>query len=616
MKKVLDDFSLILRGIKVLSKMSPFNLSAKILKSLCDAALPYVNLYMSALIINALIGKKELSEIILYVIVTSLINLLLILISKGMDSVNYVKFQQFYLRYNMSIGEKALSLDYSKIEDPYTNNNIKNIDDAMKIGNYGLIKLHSRIPLFTENFFKVCFSIGLTISVVFQKAIVADTALQRFANTYLADGILGLCIIATAVSYIVSNTKIASKSYNLLGILSKRNRLSDYYMNQYLDGHKAGKDIRLYKQDLLIIDELNSFGKDSSKIVNSLNSVTFKNNLLVSIFNTILNFYTYFYVCLKSMAGVFGVGSIMKYSGAVVLFSGAFSGMMDAFSQLRSNSKYLRDYFNYMDIPESTKQGNRFVDKDDKQKCIIRFENVSFKYPGTDHYALKNINIIIETGDKIAVVGKNGSGKTTMIKLLCRLYKPIDGKITLNDVDIYSYNYQHYLSMLSVVFQDFKIFSFTLGQNVAANIKYDAERVYYALSKSGFIERISTMPKDLETIIYKDFAEDGVEISGGEAQKIALARALYKDAPLVILDEPTAALDPVAEYEIYSRFNDIVDNKTVIYISHRLSSCRFCDKIFVFDYGEVVQQGNHDTLLQDISGKYYELWNAQSKYYE
>ena len=244
------------------------------------------------------------------------------------------------------------------------------------------------------------------------------------------------------------------------------------------------------------------------------------------------------------------------------------------------------------------------------------FHDVSFKYPGAGEYAIKNLNLKLYTGKSLAIVGMNGSGKTTMIKLLCRLYDPTDGKITLNGIDIREYDYNEYMALFSVVFQDFQLFSFSLGQNIAASAEYDSKQVEQCLISAGFDNRLSVMPNGLETPIYKDFAEDGVEISGGEAQKIALARALYKDAPFIFLDEPTAALDPIAEFDLYSRFNEIAGEKTVIYISHRLSSCRFCNDIAVFDGGKLIQYGSHDVLVDNREGRYYELWNAQAQYYE
>ena len=209
----------------------------------------------------------------------------------------------------------------------------------------------------------------------------------------------------------------------------------------------------------------------------------------------------------------------------------------------------------------------------------------------------------------------NGSGKTTFVKLLCRLYAPNEGEILLNGINVKRYDYDEYMRIFSVVFQDFKLFPFPLGQNVAASLNYDNEKVVACLEKANFSERLKAMPEGTETYLYKELDENGVEISGGEAQRIALARALYKDAPFIVLDGPTSALDPVAEAEVYKNFNNIVGDKTAIYISHRLSSCRFCDNIIVFDEGKIVQRGSHETLVADESGKYFELWHAQAQYY-
>ena len=220
-----------------------------------------------------------------------------------------------------------------------------------------------------------------------------------------------------------------------------------------------------------------------------------------------------------------------------------------------------------------------------------------------------------EIGKRLAVVGMNGSGKTTFIKLLCRLYDPTEGKILLNGIDIRKYNYREYMNIFSVVFQDFKLLSLKLGENVASGTDYDKRRVLDCLEKAGFSDRLAEMRDGIDTYLYKDFDDSGVDVSGGEAQKIAIARALYKDAPFIILDEPTAALDPIAEAEIYSKFDEIAGDKTAIYISHRLSSCKFCDEIAVFDKGSVIERGTHAELVSNTAGKYFELWNAQAMYY-
>jgi len=276
----------------------------------------------------------------------------------------------------------------------------------------------------------------------------------------------------------------------------------------------------------------------------------------------------------------------------------------------------LQGFFDFLDIPNKKYQGTLPVEKRNDAEYEVEFKNVSFKYPGTESYAIKNLNLRLKIGQRLAAVGMNGSGKTTVIKLLCRLYDPSNGEITLNGIDIKKYDYNEYMSIFSVVFQDFKLFSFFLGQNVAAAVDYDNVQVENCLKESGFGSKLKEMPKGLDTCLYKDFEEGGVEISGGEAQKIALAKALYKNTPFIILDEPTAALDPIAEFEIYSKFNEIVGSKTAIYISHRLSSCRFCDDIVVFHEGELIERGSHDELVADENSKYYELWYAQAQYYQ
>ena len=240
---------------------------------------------------------------------------------------------------------------------------------------------------------------------------------------------------------------------------------------------------------------------------------------------------------------------------------------------------------------------------------------MSFRYPGAETDALKHLSFRFKLGTKLAVVGRNGSGKSTMIKLLCRLYDPTEGEILLNGINIQKYDYDEYMSLFSVVFQDFQLFSFTLGENVASSRNYDRSKAHRCLKQAGFGQRLFQLPKGLDTYLNQDFDQSGVTMSGGEAQKIALARALYKDAPFMILDEPTAALDPMAEYEIYTRFNDMVGSKTAVYISHRLSSCRFCDEIAVFHEGKLVQYGTHSQLLADPNGQYYALWTAQAQYY-
>ena len=379
---------------------------------------------------------------------------------------------------------------------------------------------------------------------------------------------------------------------------------------------KNAPDLRIYNQYQNVVGRrmANVYDKDSTffKLRRGVMGLLLAASASVS---ALLMGLVYFFVCLKACGGAFGLGAVAQYLGAATnLFQGVVT-LVNMLADVEINGVYMKNIFDYLDIPNKMYQGSLTTEKRSDRQYTVEFRDVSFRYPESEQYALRHVNMKFKVGERLAVVGMNGSGKTTFIKLLCRLYDPTEGTILLNGIDIRKYRYDEYMDIFSVVFQDFQLLAQPLGQNVAARQDYDAARVTDCLGKAGFGERLAKMPQGLETYLYKELDENGVEVSGGEAQKIAIARALYKDAPFIILDEPTAALDPVAEAEIYSKFNEIAGDKTAIYISHRLSSCKFCDEIAVFDGGAVIQQGTHDALLADETGKYYELWTAQAQYY-
>lgn len=428
---------------------------------------------------------------------------------------------------------------------------------------------------------------------------------------------------------------------------------------------KRTLDMRMYRQDIFGTNKIREAADPKHGFLCSMErDARGRMGALLALSAAVSRSYmwmVYLFVCLKAWGGAFGIGSVTQYIGAVMSFSRGISGMLKVLGEMRVNSDTLKMTFDFLDIPNEMYQGSLTVEKRSDRKYEIEFRNVSFQYPHTEIYVLKNISLKFRVGERLAVVGQNGSGKTTFIKLLCRLYDPTEGEILLNGIDIRKYNYREYMNVFSVVFQDYQLLAVSIGENVAAGCErgvvsvqdrgerilekgkrsearnrtgykrerekditgnrwemsgdYDRDKVTQCLQKAGLTEWICAQPKGLDTILYKDLEEEGVQVSGGEAQKIAIARSLYHDSPFIILDEPTAALDPMAEYEIYTRFNEIAGNRTAIYISHRLSSCRFCDEILVFHEGSIVQQGSHEALLADRDGKYSELWNAQAQYY-
>lgn len=323
----------------------------------------------------------------------------------------------------------------------------------------------------------------------------------------------------------------------------------------------------------------------------------------------------YGYLLALALGEGLSVSEFLLYFTAVGNFTTWVAGILKGFGELHQFSLELSSVRSYIEAPEPFRmEGGKAIEPDTSLPYALELRDVSFRYPNTETWALRHVNMKFQVGSRLAVVGENGSGKTTFIKLLCRLYDPTQGEILLNGIDIRKYSYRQYIDLFSVVFQDFQLLAFPLGQNVAAAVEVDKGRAARCLEMAGFGKRLAALPQGLETPLYKEFDESGVQVSGGEAQKIALARALYKDAPFVVLDEPTAALDPVAEMEVYENFDKIVGDKTAVYISHRLSSCRFCDDIAVFDHGHIVQQGSHDTLVE-APGKYQVLWHAQAQYY-
>ncbi|WP_049167353.1 ABC transporter ATP-binding protein, partial [Lacticaseibacillus rhamnosus] len=322
----------------------------------------------------------------------------------------------------------------------------------------------------------------------------------------------------------------------------------------------------------------------------------------------------YILVGAKALMGVLAIGSVMIAVGYFQqLMTTAYEFLQEVGGYINMID-YLQFYADFLNLPDHDQSGTLPVEKRNDNEFAIEFHDVSFKYPGSDQWALRHVNLTLNIGERLALVGRNGSGKTTLIKLLVRLFKPTEGVITLNDIDIQKYDEDEYRSLLGVVFQDFRLFAYSIAENVAATAHPDRERVWKALKVADVADRVKRMPKTIDTPITTALSDDGVTVSGGEAQKIAIARAWYKDAPIMILDEPTAALDPISEYEIYQRFDELIEGKTAIYVSHRMSSTRFSQRIVVLDHGKIVQDGTHNSLMAE-PGIYRDLFNAQAQYY-
>ena len=591
------------RAFKLYHSYNPHYFPLRLFQILFTNLTPFFTLWMSAEIVTALYEKKTKEELFLLVAVALFGNLFIhimgALLGRCVDNAQ----KQLENNEAAAFNKKTLSLDYDKLENPEIRHLRRKIIENSWINYYGVKNMCmciENIATYLVNILYCIFLFAEMVSLILKLSFDIRGILLLVAMV--------VCIILTVMIQSRCGKKQA-ETWNLGGdLMLRENRLAGGYS-------QSGMDSRFYKQQAIVEEIDKSLAKEHKTLYSKLNHIDFLLRVPIFLSTKASELCSYLIIGLYCTLGAFPVGSVIKYVGYLSILTNNIAGLFYNLGALKTNEQFLETYLEYFDIQNDMYQGSLSVEKRSDKQFDIEFKNVSFRYTGSEDFALKDINLNLKVGERLAVVGQNGSGKTTFIKLLCRLYDPTEGEIHMNDFNVCKYDYRQYLDLFSVVFQDYNLLAMPLGNNVASAEKWDAIKAEQMLYEVGFGERYEEMPKKLETSLYKNFDEEGVNISGGEAQKIALARALYKDAPFIILDEPTAALDPIAEAEIYSKFDEIVGDKTAIYISHRLSSCRFCDKIAVFDQGRIVQVGTHEELLENTNGKYYELWNAQASYY-
>lgn len=606
-----------LRAWGIWRKKCPKFFLSILLYSVFTALVPYVTIWLSAQIINELAGGRDPQRLLQLVMIQ-------LFSSAGMALVSGILLRWKNCEYESSIvmdfkiySDKMLEMDYADVDNQRTYDLYSQIWQNRNISGWGLRKAIGNFEQLSTALMRVVGGIGLSVGLFTMKVPESAGKLTVMNHPLFTVLIFGLMIAISLLAPFCAN-KCSEYWAKYVSRGKLGNRFFNFY-GQLANDRKRALDLRIYNQYQNVasryFNEKIEFFGTSAPIAKAAKGTMGLLAALSQIVSVVLTVVIYLFVCLKAWAGAFGVGSVTQYVGAITNLFLGISQILQTVGTMKANSEFLKPVYEFLDIPNKMYQGSLTTEKRSDRKYEIEFKDVSFRYPGSDSYSLRHVNMKFRIGSRLAVVGMNGSGKTTFIKLLCRLYDPTEGQILLNGIDIRKYQYDDYIDIFSIVFQDFKLFSMPLGDNVACSSDYDKNLVEHCLQNAGFAERLQSLPEGLNTYLYKDLNEKGVEISGGEAQKIAIARALYKDAPFIILDEPTAALDPIAEAEIYSKFNEIAGDKTAIYISHRLSSCKFCDEIAVFDNGRVVQQGTHQSLVADESGKYYELWHAQAQYY-
>ena len=604
-----------LRAVRVLHKVSPRFFSLRTFSSLFSAVSPYVTVFFSARILRELATLRRVDVlwrwVLAGVLCVGVVNALGAVLQRRYETL----LSDLWGRKEILFIRKMFSLDFSELDKQENHDLRAQIRQNENWASWGLMKVAYVYGDLVGGVIGLLSGIALTVSL-FTSPVPETAGWLTALNNPLF--VLLLAFLMVSVS-ILAGKLIAASTKCWSGVAEEAtlgNRLFEHFGFIGLHRERAA-DIRMYNQQNLVSaywDTNSSFGADGPIGRMARGKMGVYAGLGVCV-TTLITGSVYVFTCLKAWGGAFDVGSITQYVGAASAMITNIFSLIGLMGTLETNTGFLDLTFAFLDIPNAMYQGSLTTEKRSDRRYDIEFRDVSFKYPGSDAWALRHVDLKFKVGRRLAIVGENGSGKTTFIKLLCRLYDPQEGQILLNGIDIRKYRYDDYMKLFSVVFQDFRLIAQPLGDNVAGSMEYDRERVRQALTDAGFGDRLDSMPQGLDTMLYKNLSDDGVEISGGEAQKIAIARALYKDAPFIILDEPTAALDPIAEAEIYGKFDEITGDKTAIYISHRLSSCKFCDEIAVFHQGRIVQQGSHEALLADESGKYHELWTAQAQYY-
>ena len=504
------------------------------------------------------------------------------------------KYDHYIILYK-NIFIKTLNLDYEKIID-------KNIQEMRELS-LRIID-NSRFSVMTVAFHNLVSSIIVITGISYLLAQI---------DLWILFIVLTI-VIVNSISVIYRNRYERKVEIDINPIIRK----IQYFMG-IGSNYSYIKEMKLFSMNNNVVNEYVNLQKEMYKGVNKTRRLSLFGYTISHISQAILNIVIYLYLGYRVLVNKnLSIAEFSVFLAAVVNFNGSIQRIFTSHLQINNNGQYLKDYFEFMKINNIEEDESVKQDLIVRKYNIIEFKNVSYRYPNQENYAIKNLSLKFNTGEKLSIVGENGSGKTTLVMLLMRMIDPTEGEILFNGINIKNLKIDEYRKLFSTVFQDFKLFAFTIKENVSALSSERREdidkKVNKALYSIGLGEKINSLPKGIYTYIEQIYDKDGILLSGGESQRIAIARALYKDSPIFILDEPTAALDPRVEYEIYSKFEEFTQNKTILYITHRLASTKFCNKIVVLKKGEVIELGTHNELMK-MNGYYSELFNMQAQYY-
>ncbi|MDB2069086.1 ABC transporter ATP-binding protein [Clostridium perfringens] len=554
---------------------------------------PFIGIFLPKFLIDELLGQRRIEIILMTLIGFFLLSSVVNYSIAWLRCAYSPRITKIRTDYITMISDKIMKMDFKNTEDPEVLNKIKSVMNAVMSNNTGVEGVyHTLLGLFGR----------LTAFVGYISIVL-----------FLSPWILLFLIINVLISYALT-MRVKKYEYSQKEKAADKDRRTFYVFDTMYD-LAYGKDIRIYDLKNILIDKFKKFRGERIDISRDVQGKQLKVKIVDVILLVIREFVVYGYLIYNVLFTGMSIGDFTMYFSTINGFGDWMKGILDDLANIKAQNMYLDDMREFLEIKSENKEKTRDIPIDSSYE--IEFKNVSFKYPKTDKYIYKNLSLKIKKGQRLAIVGINGAGKTTFVKLLCRLYEPTSGEILINGVNIKDFSKEEYYKILSVVFQDIKTFAFTVAENVSLeNLEeVDREKVLHCIEKAGVGDKINSLQKGIDTSLLKILDGEGVELSGGENQKLALARALYKNGKIVILDEPTSALDAVAEYNIYKGFDELIGDKTAIYISHRLASTKFCDVIAFFENGEIVEYGTHEELLKK-NGKYSDMFNIQAQYYK
>lgn len=563
-----------------------------LLLTVLNAASPVLLIYIPKLILDAA-DKGLQSDAMLFVAIYVSIYLILNIGIRWIQYAADICSSRLFEEFQMDMASRLLDADLTNLESKSFHEQSQKAEKYIYADGWG---------------FGYIFSCSLKI---IQHCITAISYIVIIFN--FSPLLVLLNLIFTIVSYFVGG-RIKKKEKQDQDARIKHERGTSYYTNIVSD-HNYTKDIRLFSYKPTLLRKMKHHYDSNIRFYANINRRRAYSDMLANGFYVIQIGVGYLFIIGLLLDGKITVGDFTLYVATLTMYSGLMGQILEKVVYVHSYDMYFQDFKDYMSISCMSNQSEMKVEIE--KPLFIEFKNVSFKYAGSESFALRNVNIRITSRDRIAIVGENGSGKTTFIKLLMRLYDPTEGQILLNGIDIRQYSYENYISIFSAVFQDYSLFATTIRENITMDDQTDLEKDFInELDEIGLLTKtIHLYPKNFDTPVYKIFDDEGIEPSGGEGQQIAIARSLHKKAKINILDEPTAALDPRIEYDLYQKYDVITRNNLSFFVSHRLGSCKFANRIIVFSNGTIIEDGKHSDLMK-TKGQYYKLYNYQASLYE